>query len=64
MEKININGEIYSLNQITNVDDGLAMVGNLKPMEVSRYYDKLVYRTKDNVAMACYVNDNSNCWTI
>ena len=64
MEKININGEIYSLNQITNVYDGLAMVGNLKPMEVSRYYDKLVYRTKDNVAMASYANDKSNCWTI
>lgn len=64
MEKININGEFYSLNQITNVDDGLAMVNNLKPMEVSRYYDKLVYHTKDNVAMACYANDKSNCWTI
>lgn len=64
MEKgIIIDGFYYELNQV-DATDGLDMVNKLNPMQVSRYFDKYVYRTKDNKAMACYVDDVSNCWRI
>lgn len=64
MEKgIIIDGFYYELNQV-DATDGLDMVNKLNPMQVSRYFDKYVYRTKDNKAMACYVADVSNCWRI
>lgn len=62
-KRIIINGCSYELNQL-DATDGLDMVNKLNPMQVSRYFDKYVYRTKDNVAMACYVDDVSNCWRI
>lgn len=64
MEKgIIIDGFYYELNQV-DATDGLDMVNKLNPMQVSRYFDKYVYRTKNNKAMACYVDDVSNCWRI
>lgn len=64
MEKgIIIDGFYYELNQVT-ATDGLDMVSKLKSMQVSRYFDKYVYRKENGVAMACYVNDVSNCWRI
>jgi hypothetical protein len=62
-ERVIINGCSYELNQV-DATDGLDMVGKLQPMQVSRYFDKYVYRTKDGIAMACYVNDIDNCWRI
>lgn len=62
-KRIIINGCSYEVNQV-DATDGLNMVSKLKPMQVSRYFDKYVYRTKDNVAMACYANDVCNCWRI
>jgi hypothetical protein len=62
-KEIIINGCSYEVNQV-DATDGLDMVNKLNPMQVSRYFDKYVYRTKDNRAMACYVDDVSNCWRI
>lgn len=53
----------YEVNQV-DATDGLDMVGKLQPMQVSRYFDKYVYRTGNGVAMACYVNDINNNWRI
>lgn len=62
-ERVIINGCLYELNQV-DATDGLDMVGKLQPMQVSRYFDKYVYRTINGTAMACYVNDIYNCWSI
>lgn len=58
-----INGCSYEVNQV-DATDGLDMVSKLKPRQASRYFDKYVYRTGNGVAMACYVNDVSNYWSI
>lgn len=62
-KEIIINGCSYKVNQV-DATDGLNMASELKPMQVSRYFDKYVYRKENGVAMACYVNDVSNCWRI
>lgn len=62
-KRIIINGCSYEVNQV-DATDGLDMVNKLKPLQISRYFDKFVYRTKDNIAMACYANDTMNCWNI
>lgn len=58
-----IDGCYYELNQV-DATDGLDMVNKLEPLQISRYFDKYVYRTKENVAMACYANDLNNNWRI
>lgn len=62
-ESIFIDGCYYELNQV-DATDGLDMAGKLKPLQISRYYDKYVYRTADGKAMACYSNDVFNNWSI
>lgn len=62
-ERIFIDGCYYEVNQV-DATDGIYMVGKLKPLQISRYYDKYVYRTADGKAMACYVNDVLNNWSI
>lgn len=62
-ERIFIDGCYYELNQV-DATDGLDMVNKLKPLQISRYFDKCVYRTKENVAMACYADDVNNNWRI
>lgn len=58
-----IDGQKYTLNQVDAID-GLDMVNKLKPLQCSRYFDKIVYRTGNNIAMACYANDVDNNWNI
>lgn len=62
-ERIVIDGCYYELNQV-DATDGLDMVNKLEPLQISRYFDKYVYRTKENVAMACYADDVNNNWRI
>lgn len=61
--RIFIDGCYYELNQV-DATDGLDMVNKLEPLQISRYFDKYVYRTKENVAMACYADDVNNKWSI
>lgn len=58
-----LNG-IYHKGGKVYATDGLDMVNKLEPLQASRYYDKYVYRTKENVAMACYADDVNNSWRI
>jgi hypothetical protein len=59
-----IDGITYELVCNEDVFDGLAMSNLLKPLQAQRYFDKYVYRTKGNVAMACYADDVNNNWRI
>jgi hypothetical protein len=62
-QMVRINNDTYIVT-LVDATDGLDMVSKLKPLQICRYFDKYVYRTADGKAMACYVNDIFNNWSI
>lgn len=61
--RLRMDGVWYERNQVDGTD-GLDMVNKLEPLQISRYYDKYVYRTENGTAMACYIDDVNNNWKI
>ena len=60
---VRFNNDTYFFTKV-DATDGLDMASKLQPSQICRYFDKYVYRTSDGKAMACYVNDVFNNWSV